>query len=100
VAGDLLGAPLPTQQLFDEREVAGGEALVAARVGAAAIGALLGGEGAVAAVGAGAVAAQLAADRGAVAAERAGDLGLVQALPSEGGEHIPLFGGELAVRHD
>jgi hypothetical protein len=34
-----------------------------------------------------------------VAAERACDLGLVQALSSEGGEHIPLLGGELAVRH-
>ena len=70
VARDLFGAPLLAQQLFDEREVASGEALVAARARAAAVGALLGGEGAVAAVGPGAVAPDFAADRGAVAAER------------------------------
>jgi hypothetical protein len=34
-----------------------------------------------------------------VAAERAGYLRLVPALPSERGEHIPLLGGELSIRH-
>ena len=68
VTGDLLGAPLPAQQFVDGGEVRGREALVAARAGAAALGALLGGEGAVVPVRAGAVASDLAADRGAVAA--------------------------------
>ena len=47
----------------------------------------------------GAVAIQLAADRAPVAAQRPRDLRLVKPLPSECGEHIPLLGGELAVRH-
>ncbi len=100
VAGDLFGAPLTAQQLVYQREVFGREAAVTARAGAAAVGALLGGESAVVAVGPSAIAADLAADRRAVAAESACDLRLVSALPSESGEHIPLLGGELAVRHD
>src|SRR5919197_1784681 len=99
VARDLLGAPLPAQQPVDEREVRGREALVAAGAGAAPVGPLLGLARAVVAVPAGAVAAELAADGRAVAAEGAGHLGLRQALHSQGGEHIPLVGGELAVRH-
>jgi hypothetical protein len=74
VARDLLGAPLPAQQLIYEREVGGGEAAVAARAGAAAVRALLGGEGSVMPIGLRAVAPDLAADGRAVAAERACDL--------------------------
>jgi hypothetical protein len=99
VARDLLGAPLPAQQPVDGGEVFRREVAVAAGAGAAALGALLCGEGAVVPVRAGAVAADLAADRAAVASEGAGDLGLVEPLPSEGGEHIPLLGGELAIVH-
>ena len=47
-----------------------------------------------------AVAAEFAAYGRAVAAERPRDLRFSKALPSEWGEHIPLFGGELAVCHD
>src|SRR5215218_8095747 len=93
------GLHLTAEQLLDGGEVFRREAPVAARTGAAAVGALLRGEGAIAAVRPGAVAADFAADRAAVSAERAGDFGLVEPLPSEGGEHIPLLGGELAVRH-
>jgi hypothetical protein len=50
-------------------------------------------------VGPRAVTADLAADRRAVAPHGAGDLCLVQALPSERGEHIPLLGGELSISH-
>ena len=51
------------------------------------------------AVGPGAVAAQSPPDGRAVAPYSTGDLRLVQALPSERGEHIPLRVGEIAVRH-
>ena len=95
VTRDLLGAPLPAQQFIDSSEVLGAEAPVAARAGAAPVGALLGRARPVAAVGPRAVAPDLAADRGSVAAERASDLRLGQALPSERGQHISLPGGEL-----
>ncbi len=49
-------------------------------------------------VGAGAVATDLAADHAAVGSGR--DLRLVEPLPSEGGEHIPVLGGAPAARHD
>lgn len=78
MADDLLGAPLAAQQLVYQREVLRAEAAVAARAVAAAVRPLIGSEGAVAAVGAGGVAAQLAADGRAVAASRPRDLGLVE----------------------
>ncbi len=97
---DLLGAPLAAQQLFGLREVPGREAKVTAGARAAAVRPLLGGKGTVAAIRSGAVTADLAAHSRAVATERACDLSGVKPLPSEGGEHIPLSGGELAIRHD
>jgi hypothetical protein len=97
---DLLGAPLAAQQLVNRSEVVWREAEVAARARAPPIGSFLGRAGAVGDAGAGAVAAQFAAHRGAVAAEQTGDLRTVQALPSEGGKHIPLLWGESAVRLD
>src|ERR1043166_5910441 len=100
VPSDLFGTPLAAEQPVDEREVCCRKAAVAARAEAAPVGALLGLAGAVVAVRARAVAAELAADRAAVAAQGAGHLRLRQALHSECGEHIPLVGGELVVRHD
>ena len=71
VSRDLLGAPLPAEQLVYQREVFRREVAVTARAGAAAVSALLCREGAVVAVGAGTVTPDLAADRRAVATERA-----------------------------
>jgi hypothetical protein len=78
VPRDLLGAPLAAQQFVYQREVFGREAAIAARARAAAVGALLGGEGAVVPVGAGAVTPDLAEDGTSVAAQRPCDLGLVE----------------------
>jgi len=74
VTRDLLGAPLPAQQLLDPGEVRRAEPPVAAGAGAPAVRPLLCGEGAVAAVGAGAVTADLAADGTPVAGPAAGVL--------------------------
>src|SRR5205085_3494510 len=87
MSGHLFGAPLPAQQLLDQHQVLGGEPLITSRAGASPLSALLRLARAVVAVEATAVAAKLAADSATVAAERACNLGLVEPLPSEHGEH-------------
>jgi hypothetical protein len=99
VSRDLFGAPLPAEQFVYFGEILCGEAQIAAGAGAPPLGALLSFAGTIVAVETATVAAEFAADGWAVAAEGAGDPGLIEALLSESGEHIPLLGGELAIRH-
>lgn len=100
VTGDLFGTPPLAQQRLDQAPLAVGEPLVAPRARAPAARALAGLLGAIGAVVCTAIALQLAANRAAVAAEGARDLRLVELLREQNSKRIPLFRGDLAVRHD
>ena len=97
--GDLFGAPALLEQRLHPREILRSELLISPRSGPTAIGPLLGLVCAITTVGDGAVAFELAADGAPMAAQHGGDLRAPQSLHSQGGEHIPLVRGDLAVRH-
>lgn len=98
VAGDLFWAPLASQQGFDEFEIGAGEVLIASRARATTVG-FLDGLARPVVPPAGAVSLEFSRDRAAMPPERTGDLGLVESLLSQHSEHIPLFGGDLAIGH-
>ncbi len=97
-AGDLLRAPVETQQGDDHLEVLVGETPVAPGVGAPAAGAAIGLAGAVVAIVT-VIAADLPGNGAAVAAELPGDGGLRESLHAQSGDHIPLSGGDLEIAH-
>ena len=98
VAGDLLGAPLLSQQRVDPGEVAGRKSRVASGSRPSAAGALDGDAGAIPAV-ATRVAAQLATDRTAVTTQLACDLADRAALFPKRRDHVSFARGDLVVRH-
>jgi len=98
-AADLFGTPPLAKLGIDELQIAARETLITSRTRASAGGALDGFARTVVAIPAGAIALELSADGAAVAAELTSDLGLVETLPSQGRENIPLLGGDLVIRH-
>src|SRR5574337_857611 len=96
VAGNLLGAPQVWEQALDQAERVGPEAPIAPRSPAAGVA-----SGFTRPVGAivATVAAKLARDAAGVSAQLARNPRGAVPLRSQGGEHIPLSRGDLAIRH-
>jgi hypothetical protein len=77
VSGDLLRAPLLTDEIIDFGKVRRGEALITARTRPSPVGAFLGLTGSVVAVKAEAISCEFAADGGEVAVQGGSDLRLI-----------------------
>ena len=97
-AGDLLGAPIEAQQQDDDLQVPVGEAPVSPGLGAPAVGAGDGLARPIGPIGA-LIALEFTGNTRAVASELDSDGALREPLHAQGGNHIPLSRGDLAIPH-
>ncbi len=96
---DLIRTPSLLQEPVHDPKVVGAEIAIPSRARSPGPGSVRRDEGAISTIPSRSVATKLPRDRAPVSPQGSRGLRLVEALPSQGREHVSFFRGDLVIRH-